>query len=159
MGAASLFAVTVDDFASPTERQSPVIAREDVLGIRAMTFTWSEQSREPVVSGNTRSFALRIDELTFEEGSINLIVGPTGSGKTALLWALLGMLTTVPLSPERCADARFLLPGEMHAIPNGPHAYIGLPRARGVAYVPQESWILSDTIKVIVTDYCAADEA
>ena len=47
----------------------------------------------------------------------------------------------------------------MHAIPNGPHAYIGLPRARGVAYVPQESWILSDTIKVMVTDYSAADEA
>ena len=81
------------------------------MGIRATTFTWSEQSREPVVSGNTRSFALRIDELTFEEGSINLIVGPTGSGKTALLWALLGMLTTVPLSPERCPDARFYLQG------------------------------------------------
>ena len=41
----------------------------------------------------------------------------------------------------------------MHAIPSGPDSYIGLPRSRGIAYVPQESWILSDTIKVPLMIY------
>ncbi|RDX55375.1 P-loop containing nucleoside triphosphate hydrolase protein [Lentinus brumalis] len=111
----------LDEFA-PTEPYTQVAAREDVIGIRATTFAWSEQSHEP----SARAFRLRIDEVTFEQGNVNLVVGPTGSGKTALLLALLG---------------------EMHAIPNGPGSYIGLPRSRGVAYVAQESWVLSDTIK------------
>lgn len=35
---------------------------------------------------------LRIDEeVQFKRGHINLIVGPTGSGKTSFLMALLGM--------------------------------------------------------------------
>lgn len=129
----------MDDFA-PTEPYTQVAAREDVIGIRATTFAWSEQSHEP----SARAFRLRIDEVTFEQGNVNLVVGPTGSGKTALLLALLGMRTIPP--PDV-----FLMcggPGEMHAIPNGPGSYIGLPRSRGVAYVAQESWVLSDTIKV-----------
>lgn len=36
---------------------------------------------------------LRIEnELTFKQGYINLIVGPTGSGKTSMLMALLGTM-------------------------------------------------------------------
>ncbi|RPD55086.1 multidrug resistance-associated ABC transporter [Lentinus tigrinus ALCF2SS1-6] len=116
----------IDEFAAPA-LHSPVAARDDVIGIRDTTFAWSEQGSEHSESTpTTRSFGLRIDEVTFEQGNVNLVVGPTGSGKTALLLALLG---------------------EMHAIPDSPASYIGLPRSRGVAYVPQESWILSDTIK------------
>ncbi|KAI0655608.1 P-loop containing nucleoside triphosphate hydrolase protein [Cubamyces menziesii] len=127
----------IDQF-TPTEPLTQVAARDDVIGIRNTTFAWSEQSHKPSVSANNRAFVLRVDEVTFEQGSINLIVGPTGSGKTALLWALLG---------------------EMHAIPSGPDSYIGLPRARGIAYVPQESWILSDTIKANILFGSPYDEA
>ena len=62
------------------------------MGIRDTTFAWSEHGLEsPETTPTTRSFRLRIDEVTFEQGSVNLVIGPTGSGKTALLLALLGM--------------------------------------------------------------------
>ncbi len=71
---------------------------------------------------------LRIeDEVIFQRGKLNLIVGPTGAGKTSLLMALLG---------------------EMHYIPSGPDSFVNLPRAAGVAYAAQESWVLNDTIRV-----------
>lgn len=70
--------------------------RADVIGIRHASFTWSidstATSRTP---GGTRKrhFVLSVeDELLFQRGKINLIVGPTGSGKTSLLMALLGEL-------------------------------------------------------------------
>ncbi len=67
------------------------------------------------------------DEVFFPRGKINLIIGPTGAGKTSLLMALLG---------------------EMHYIPQGPDSLVNLPRGGGVAYAAQESWVQSDTIKV-----------
>lgn len=67
------------------------------------------------------------DEVFFRRGKINLIVGPTGAGKTSLLMALLG---------------------EMHYLPQGPDSFVSLPREGGVAYAAQESWVQSDTIKV-----------
>ncbi|RPD67396.1 P-loop containing nucleoside triphosphate hydrolase protein [Lentinus tigrinus ALCF2SS1-6] len=123
-----------DEYASGTR----VATREDVIGIRATTFAWSNENHESSAATTTSAFKLRIDELMFEQGSVNLVVGPTGSGKTALLLALLG---------------------EMHAIPEGTESYIGLPRSRGVAYVPQESWILSDTIKANILFGSPYDEA
>ena len=60
-------------------------------------------------------------------GGLNVIHGPTGSGKTSLLMALLG---------------------EMHYIPTGPGSSMNLPHEIGmVAYSAQEPWILSDTVK------------
>ena len=74
---------------------------------------------------------LRItDEVFFERGKLNLIVGPTGAGKTSLLMALLG---------------------EMHYIPTAPDAFVSLPREGGVAYAAQESWVQNDTIRVSVS--------
>ncbi|KAI0767285.1 P-loop containing nucleoside triphosphate hydrolase protein [Fomes fomentarius] len=117
---------------------------ENLLGIGRTTFTWAnEQSRAPTpatvetpgtnASGSgscpgsrQRRFVLNVeDEVVFRRGRINLVVGPTGSGKTSLLMALLG---------------------EMHAIPSGPDSFVSLPRAGGVAYAAQESWVLSETI-------------
>ena len=36
----------------------------------------------------------------------------------------------------------------MHYIPMGPNSYVNLPRAEGVAYHAQESWVLNETIRV-----------
>ena len=38
--------------------------------------------------------------------------------------------------------------GEMHYTPLGSDSWVNLPRGGGVAYASQESWVLSDTIKV-----------
>ncbi|KZV67494.1 P-loop containing nucleoside triphosphate hydrolase protein [Peniophora sp. CONT] len=94
---------------------------DEVIGIRDASFTWSTASSSP------NAFALRVpNTLTFQRGKINLITGSTGCGKTSLLMALLG---------------------EMHFAPSAPGAYVSLPRASGVAYAAQESWVMSGTIR------------
>lgn len=64
-----------------------------VIGIRQAAFTWSKDVSLSETPGGTRrrAFVLKIDEeLVFRKGKINLITGPTGTGKTSLLMALLG---------------------------------------------------------------------
>ncbi|KAK0201656.1 P-loop containing nucleoside triphosphate hydrolase protein [Desarmillaria ectypa] len=95
-----------------------VHAAHDKLGFRNAEFVWSSESR--------RDFKLRIEDDLFFDTGINIIVGPTGTGKTSLLLALLG---------------------EMHFVSPGPDSWFHLPRENGVAYAAQESWIQSDSIR------------
>jgi ABC-type siderophore export system fused ATPase/permease subunit len=63
---------------------------DEKIGFRNVTFAWSNDT-DGSLTPSKRNFALRIhDELLFSRGHINLIIGPTGSGKTSLLMALLG---------------------------------------------------------------------
>ncbi|KAL1726027.1 P-loop containing nucleoside triphosphate hydrolase protein [Schizophyllum commune] len=90
----------------------------DAIGLKDAIFAWSD---------DTDTFKLRADsEVRFKSGKVNLIVGPTGSGKTNLLLALLG---------------------EMKYAPTSSSSWINLPRDAGVAYAAQESWVQNDTIK------------
>ncbi|KAI9061281.1 P-loop containing nucleoside triphosphate hydrolase protein [Trametes sanguinea] len=126
----------IDEFESARggddEQLGPHMVPEDrkgVVGIRHASFTWSKDGAASRTPGGscTRSFVLHIDEeLIFQRGKLNLIVGPTGAGKTSLLMALLG---------------------EMHYIPAGLDSYVSLPRDGGIAYAAQESWVQNDTIK------------
>ncbi|TFY55109.1 hypothetical protein EVJ58_g8459 [Rhodofomes roseus] len=101
---------------------------EDVIGFRNTSFTWTKEASSVLSTPGSgkRNFTLRIDDLVFKSGRINLIVGPTGSGKTSLLMALLG---------------------EMHYIPTSPESFYNLPRTRGIAYAAQESWVQNETIR------------
>jgi energy-coupling factor transporter ATP-binding protein EcfA2 len=67
-------------------------SNQELIGFRNASFTWTNEAQSPVSPGSSRrNFTLRIDEeLIFKEGKFNLIIGPTGSGKTSLLMALLG---------------------------------------------------------------------
>lgn len=68
----------------------PAVLTELEIGFHHATFAWSNDS-DGSVTPSGRRFALRIeDELKFKKGKINLVIGPTGSGKTSLLMALLG---------------------------------------------------------------------
>lgn len=127
------------------ETQSSVVPG-DVVGIREADFTWSsEQDGIPSSGMRRRKFVLHIaDELIFERGCINLILGPTGSGKTSLLMALLGECKCL----IRIIEVDSCVKGEMHYIPTGPNSSLSLPRDRGVAYAAQESWVQNETIKV-----------
>ncbi|PBK89704.1 hypothetical protein ARMGADRAFT_1167459 [Armillaria gallica] len=96
------------------------------IGFRNASFVWSNDV-DGSLTPSKRKFVLKIDDdLIFQRGRINLVVGPTGSGKTSLLMALLG---------------------EMHFIPASPDAWFNLPRDGGVAYAAQESWVQNETIK------------
>ena len=50
------------------------------------TYTWTKDHH-----ASERRFVLQIEnELVFKRGAINLVLGPTASGKTSVLMALLG---------------------------------------------------------------------
>ena len=101
---------------------------KDDIGMGRANFTWSNEPTDGTATPSRQTFRLRVeDELKFKEGQFNLIVGPTGSGKTSMLMALLG---------------------EMHYIPLGPDSWVNLPREGGVAYAAQESWVQNETIRV-----------
>ncbi|WVQ64901.1 uncharacterized protein L199_003070 [Kwoniella botswanensis] len=93
---------------------------EGLIRIQNATFSWG-----PVEDGITQDFSLRIPEVTFVKGKINLITGPTGSGKSSLLKALVG---------------------ELH-FEQKQGSFFHLPREGGVSYAAQESWCMSDSIK------------
>lgn len=98
------------------------------IGFGQADFSWSNERSDGTLTPSRRAFHLRIDdEVMFKEGAFNLIIGPTGSGKTSVLMALLG---------------------EMHYMPRGEDSWMNLPRRGGVAYAAQESWVQNETIKV-----------
>ncbi|KAF7314597.1 ATP-binding cassette transporter [Mycena kentingensis (nom. inval.)] len=117
----------------------PDPATKERIGFRNATFAWSKETDGAGArSRSQRQFQLKIDgEVIFAKGKINLVVGPTGSGKTSLLMALLG---------------------EMHFIPSSPDSWYNLPRADGVAYAAQESWVLNETIRDNITFDTPYDE-
>ncbi|KAG8874159.1 hypothetical protein FRB97_006107 [Tulasnella sp. 331] len=102
-----------------------------ITGFRDATFQWTTRDVSGTPSGDAkpskRNFRLVIEgELCFKRGKINLIVGPTGSGKTSLLMALLG---------------------EMHFKRDTVASFFNLPRDGGVAFCAQEPWIQNASIK------------
>lgn len=122
----------LDAFADEKDDPTEIIAEgarldRDVIGFRHAAFTWS--SKDVMTTQSAKQFTLRIeDELLFKPECINVVFGPTGSGKTSLLMALLG---------------------EMHFLTLQPDSSFNLPRHSGVAYAAQESWVQNATIKVI----------
>ncbi|KII86412.1 hypothetical protein PLICRDRAFT_144122 [Plicaturopsis crispa FD-325 SS-3] len=110
------------------------------IGICHARFSWSNAEHDGCDAGvPTKQFHLRIEEkLIFQRGGINLVVGPTGCGKTSLLMALLG---------------------EMHFIATGPESWYNLPRDGGVAYAAQESWVHNETIRDNILFGSPYDEA
>ena len=108
------------------------LAHEHDIGFGSSDFSWA--TNVPSSTASQPSFHLHIeDDVVFKRGHFNLVIGPTGCGKTSVLMALLG---------------------EMHRIPLSPGSWSSLPREHGVAYAAQESWVLSDTIKVCMTIGC-----
>ena len=71
---------------------APTMSEPDIIGVREATFAWDlDTSAADTPGTGRRNFKLHIEnELVFKRGQINLIVGPTGCGKTSLLMALLG---------------------------------------------------------------------
>ncbi|KAJ4482142.1 P-loop containing nucleoside triphosphate hydrolase protein [Lentinula aciculospora] len=109
----------------------------DMIGFRNASFTWTK-SASGTTTPSRRSFKLSVSgDLQFSPNVFNLVVGPTGSGKTSLLLALLG---------------------EMHYIPLNDDAWFNLSRGGGIAYAAQESWVLNETIKDNILFGCPYDE-
>ncbi|KAF8157969.1 hypothetical protein B0H34DRAFT_797400 [Crassisporium funariophilum] len=100
---------------------------EDVIGFNNAVFAWSKEHEDGTQTPSSRTFRLRTEgSISFKRNCINLIIGPTGAGKTSILMALLG---------------------EMHFIPTKPDSWYNLPRQNGIAYAAQESWVQNETIR------------
>lgn len=119
----------MDEYSAQLDNANAVAPNANVLGMRNAQFTWSkDDTTDGLNTPSSSRFALRVtDEIIFKRGAFNIVVGPTGCGKTSLLMALLG---------------------ELHFSPMGPDAWVNLPRAGGVAYAAQESWVQNETIRV-----------
>ncbi|KAF8965967.1 ABC transporter type 1, transmembrane domain-containing protein [Flammula alnicola] len=75
---------------SPVPVPTPVESSSDI-GFKNATFSWSLDDEGGYTTPSGRVYKLRIDgELLFKRNAINLVIGPTGSGKTSVLMALLG---------------------------------------------------------------------
>jgi len=76
-------------------------------------------------------------DMRFKVGQMNVIVGPTGSGKTSLLMALLGEMTLL--------NGSVYLPGGKSRENLRPDPVTGFTES--VAYCAQQAWLINGTIK------------
>lgn len=123
-----------------TEKYTQLVQENDdeaepVIGFRNATFTWGGRDSH----GKTGSVAFRMIDLDikFHVGRLNVVAGPTGSGKTSLLMALLGEMTIV--------DGSVMLPSGYSRENLVTNPATGL--AESVAYCAQQAWLVNDTIK------------
>ncbi|KAJ5176909.1 ABC transporter 7 [Penicillium canariense] len=123
-------------------RDSSISDRPSTIGLEKATLTWGTTSPRPQAASSSESgadaFRLINIDVNFPIGRLSIIAGPTGSGKTSLLMALLGEM--------RLVEGRVNLPGGMTSradLPVDPET--GL--IDSVAYCAQEAWLVNDTVK------------
>ncbi|KAJ5602624.1 hypothetical protein N7537_005580 [Penicillium hordei] len=111
------------------------------IGLEKATLSWNSsttESQDTDADADLDAFRLINVDVEFLIGKLNIIVGPTGSGKTSLLMALLGEM--------KLLEGRVHLPGGMSNradLPVDPET--GL--IDSIAYCAQEAWLVNDTVK------------
>ncbi|KAJ5562910.1 hypothetical protein N7461_001671 [Penicillium sp. DV-2018c] len=122
-------------------RDSTTAGTPTKIGLEKATLSWSNVKADPQDPGadtDLDSFRLINVDVEFVVGKLNIIAGPTGSGKTSLLMALLGEM--------RLLEGRVHLPGGLSNradLPVDPET--GL--IDSVAYCAQEAWLVNATVK------------
>ena len=104
------------------------------IGLKKATFSWGPKDESP--KADNAAFRMLDMDIEFRKGGLNIVAGPTGSGKTSLLMALLGEMTLI--------DGSVYLPGGYDRATLKP-AEDGLTEC--VAYCAQQAWLVNDTIK------------
>lgn len=106
-----------------------------VIGFRDATFIWG--SKSAVAEDGSMAFRLMDLDSDFKIGKLNIIAGPTGSGKTSMLMALLGEMSLM--------KGRVYLPGGRSREDVREDPATGL--AETCAYVAQSAWLVNANIK------------
>lgn len=99
------------------------------IGFEDATFAWN--------SANASDFKLKDINVAFQPGKLNVVIGPTGAGKTSLLLALLGEMELV--------SGKVFLPGIIPRDDLIVNPTTGLTES--VAYCSQSAWLLNETIR------------
>ncbi|KAG5421468.1 YBT1 [Candida metapsilosis] len=102
------------------------------IGFEKATLSWNASSKT--------DFKLRDLSITFKPGKLNVIIGPTGAGKTSLLLGLLGEMDLL--------GGKVFLPG---IIPRDDLIPDKDGLTESVAYCSQSAWLLNDTIRGNIT--------
>jgi len=116
-------------------REDRADARDLLIGFDRATLTWGGKDSQD--SEGQSAFRIIDIDLRFCVGQLNIIAGPTGSGKTSLLMALLGEMTLIqgsvylPIGQDRL---------EMRKDPE-------TDLTESIAYCAQQAWLANDTIK------------
>jgi ABC-type multidrug transport system fused ATPase/permease subunit len=122
-------------------RDSTTAGTPAKIGLENATLSWSNsktQTQDTASEADLDAFRLINIDVEFLIGKLNIIAGPTGSGKTSLLMALLGEMQLI--------EGRVYLPGGMANradLPIDPET--GL--VDSIAYCAQEAWLVNDTVK------------
>ncbi|KAI2608176.1 P-loop containing nucleoside triphosphate hydrolase protein [Hypoxylon fragiforme] len=106
-----------------------------VIGFRDATFIWG--GKDAVAADGSTAFRLLDLDVDFRIGKLNIIAGPTGSGKTSMLMALLGEMTKV--------NGQVFLPGGRSREDVRPDPATGLTET--CAYVAQSAWLVNANIR------------
>jgi len=109
---------------------------ETRIALEGASLTWGVKQSDKN-KDVAESFRLINMDVDFVIGKLNVIAGPTGSGKTSLLMALLGEM--------KLMDGRVHLPGGHIRQDLTPDAETGLTES--VAYCAQQAWLVNATIK------------
>jgi ABC-type multidrug transport system fused ATPase/permease subunit len=124
-----------------TDKYSQLSARKEgedgqpFIGFENGTFSWGGTDMKDQTAAD--AFKLMDLDLKFRAGNLNVVVGPTGSGKTSLLMALLGEMTKLKGS--------VFLPGGRCREDLKPDSETGLTES--VAYCAQQAWLVNGTVK------------
>lgn len=117
----------------PAEDQDP---DTPLIGFTGGAFTWGSK-KQIKNKGMGSAFQLQDLNIRFEPEALNIIAGPTGSGKTSLLMALLGEMTHL--------KGNVHLPGAHSREELIPDSETGLTES--VAYCAQQAWLVNDTVR------------
>lgn len=121
----------VDEYLSEADtdkyNQLTVDKKKNKMAFENVSVAWTKDSQ---------SFKLRNLNIDFKVGKLNVVIGPTGSGKTSLLMALLGemhLLEGKIIVPSLEARQDLVLESE--------------GTTNSIAYCSQSAWLLNDTVK------------
>ena len=108
---------------------------DPIIGFDKATFTWG--GKDTLKADGSTAFRMIGMNIRFHVGALNIVAGPTGSGKTSLLMALLGEMTLVSGSVS--------IPGghSREELKTNPETGF----TESVAYCAQQAWLVNDTVK------------
>ncbi|KAI9843481.1 MAG: hypothetical protein M1837_006327 [Sclerophora amabilis] len=133
----------VEEFLNEEETEKYTHLRHDnddddgqpLIQFDTVNCSWGGRS-EALRDGSTAFRLINLD-VQFRVGQLNVIVGPTGSGKSSLLMALLGEMTLL--------SGTIYSPGGRSREDLTPDPETGLTES--IAYCAQQAWLVNDTIK------------